>query len=167
LRVGAEQAFAYRASLRSNVPVERFEIVWNGEVAAALSTKPGEQAADVTGTLRVRTSPGPGARGVAASASAHDITVSGPGWLLLRAWSTAPDDDLLDVYPFATTSPIYVEVQGRSTCSAEAARYFLRWLDRLEAATRAHPDYRTERERDAVLADLARARRFYETCERQ
>jgi hypothetical protein len=92
--------------------------------------------------------------------------VAGPGWLLLRAWSPAPNDDLLDVYPFATTSPIYVDAGTRPRCSADAAQYFVRWVDRLDAATRARGDYRTEEERNAVLADIARARAFYDSCAR-
>jgi hypothetical protein len=156
--------FEYRASLRSNVPVERLELVWNGDVVATLSPPDGTRSADVTGTLRL-VAPGQ-APAVAAASPAPDraITVAGPGWLLLRAWSPAPHDDVLDTYPFATTSPIYVEVGGRGHCSAEAARYFLRWVDRLDAATRSHTGYRSEDERNAVLADIARARQRYETC---
>jgi hypothetical protein len=164
LRPDAEQVFAYRASLRSNVPVERFEIVWNGDVVSTLPLQPGGQAADLTGRLRAQPVAQQGGPSAGSSPSGHDITVSGSGWLLLRAWSPAPHDDVLDVYPFATTSPIYVETGGRRQRSPEAARYFLRWIDRLEAATRAHADYRTQEERDAVLGDIGRARTFYERC---
>jgi hypothetical protein len=172
LRVGAPepapeaklQPFTYRASLRSNVPVERLEIVWNGDVVATLAPKPDGRAADAIGTIRVKAGTEPGARGAASSPSGHEITVTGPGWLLLRAWSPAPSDEVLDVYPFATTSPIYVETGGRPRGASEAGRYFLRWIDRLEAATLAHPDYRTEEERNAVLGDIERARSFYQRC---
>ena len=103
------------------------------------------RAADVTGSLKVTDS----------------------GWLLLRAWNDGPAPEVLDVYPYATTSPVYVQVGGRVRRSREAAAYFLRWLDRIQAATEKEPSYRTAVERAAVLKDVARAREFYEQCRRE
>jgi hypothetical protein len=139
---GGRHDLAFRASLRSNVPVDHLEIVWNGEVVAALSPGADGRGADASGT----------------------VATHGSGWLVLRAWSRTPSDDLLDIYPFATTSPIYVSEGGGVYRSREAATYFLRWLDRLEAATRSHPAYRTPAEREQVLRDIGRARAFYEDC---
>ena len=130
----------YRATLRSNVPVDHLELIWNGAVAATVTMGPDRRAADVGGSL----------------------AVTGSGWLLLRAWNDGPHDDVLDIYPYATTSPVYVRVGDRIRRSPEAATYFLRWLDRIQAATARNPDYRTAAERAAVLADIARARTFYE-----
>jgi Tol biopolymer transport system component len=151
---------AYRASLSSNVPVDHLEIVWNGQVAATLSPGPNGRSADASGTVVLAGDDAPPAPG-------PFPVLRGSGWLVLRAWSGAPNDDVLDIYPFATTSPIYVSVGDRPYRSREAATYFLRWLDRIEAATRAHPGYRTAGERDAVLADVGRARAFYNDCARQ
>ncbi len=134
------QTLDYIATLRSNHPVDHLEVVWNGEVVARHAPKSG--VADVKGKL----------------------TVQGPGWLLLRTWNDRPHPHVLDVYPFATTSPVYVTMQGRSVRSRAAADYFLAWLDRVEQATLAHPDYRTPAERAAVLGDLRRARSVYEAC---
>jgi len=71
------------------------------------------------------------------------------------------------VYPYATTSPVYVEVADRSRRSREAASYFLRWLDRIQSATERNPSYRTDAERATVLGDVRRARQFYESCLRE
>jgi len=135
----------YRAALRSNVPVDHFELVWNGAVVASLNAGEHRRSADVSGS----------------------IDVSGSGWLLLRAWNDLSHPDVLDVYPYATTSPVYVHAGGRVRRSRDAATYFLRWLDRLRAATEQEPSYRTEDERAAVLQDVARAREFYEQCGRE
>src|SRR5688572_33114098 len=91
---------------------------------------------------------------------------SGSGWLLLLAWNAGPHPVMLDLYPFATTSPISVAVAERPRLSPDAGQYFLRWVDRMRAAAEANPDYRTPEERASVLADLARARTFYEECAR-
>jgi TolB protein len=132
----------YRAMLRSNFPVDHFELVSNGQVVAALNTGSDARSADVNGTL----------------------PVTGSGWLLLRAWNDAPDPGVMDIYPYATTSPVYVRVSDRPRHAREAGTYFLRWLDRIQTATEAHPGYRTGAERTAVLADIAHARTLYEQC---
>ena len=69
------------------------------------------------------------------------------GWLLLRAWNDEPDPDLMDIYRYATTSPIYVRVGDQPRRSRDAAPYFLRWLDRIQAATERNTSYRTTAER--------------------
>jgi TolB protein len=58
---------------------------------------------------------------------------------------------VLDLYPFATTSPIYVQVAGAVVRSQEDASYFLAWLNRVEEATRAHTAWNTPAEREEAL----------------
>ena len=135
----------YHASLRANFPVDRLELIWNGRVAARLNTGSDRRSADVSGTIAVPDS----------------------GWLLLRAWNDGPAADLMDIYPFATTSPIYVRVGDRPRRSRDAATYFLKWLDRIQAATEQNSNYRTPAERAAVLQDITQARVFYELCGRE
>ena len=89
------------------------------------------------------------------------LTVDESGWLLLRAWNDGPHPDVLDIYPWATTSPVYVQVGNDTRRSREAASYFLRWIDRIRDATEKNAQYRSTSERDAVLRDLERARGFY------
>jgi TolB protein len=130
----------YRATLRANFPVDHFELISNGRVVSSLEIGADRMAADVSG----------------------EIAVTGSGWLLLRAWNDGPDDGVLDIYPYATTSPVYVQVAGAVRRSADAARYFLRWVDRIQAATERNSAYRSDAERAAVLQDVGRARAFYE-----
>jgi hypothetical protein len=144
VRMSAPGALDYRATLRANFPVDHLELIWNGGVVATLNVGSDRRLADVRGHLPIETS----------------------GWLLLRAWNNDPDPDLMDIYRYATTSPIYVEVNDRPRRSRAAAEYFLQWIDRLESATRSNDSYRTSDERDLVLQDIARARSFYEQCRR-
>jgi TolB protein len=65
---------------------------------------------------------------------------------------------VLDLHPFASTSPIYVQVGDAPIRSREDAEYFLTWLDRLEAGIRAHTGWNTPAERDESLNTLAAAR---------
>ena len=132
----------YRANLRANFPVDHLEVVWNGQVVASLPTAADRRSAVASG----------------------EIAVADSGWLLLRAWNDGPEADVMDIYPYATTSPVYVRVAGRSRRSREAASYFLQWLDRIQAATAANSSYRTDAERGAVLRDVAQARTFYQQC---
>jgi hypothetical protein len=128
-----------RAELRSMVPVERFELVRNGEVVARLPLEPGGTAG------RAR----------------QEVEVGGSGWYLVRAFGPKAVHPVLDVQPFATTSPIYVTVAGEPVRSAADAAYFAAWIDRLIEAASAHPGYNTPDEKTAVLDLLGRARAVF------
>jgi hypothetical protein len=95
------------------------------------------------------------------------VNVTRSGWLLLRAWNDGPQPEVLDNYPYGTTSPVYVQVADQVRRSREAATYFLRWLDRIQAATEKDSSYRTAVERAAVMQDIGHAREFYEQCRRE
>jgi hypothetical protein len=86
------------------------------------------------------------------------IPVSQSGWLLLRARGDGPREPVLDLYPFASTSPVYVTVGGAPVRSDEDATWFVRWIDRVARAAAAHPAWNTAAERDSVLALIQRAR---------
>ena len=138
LSAGAH-ALPYRAALRANYPVDHLEIVWNGQVVARLDPQSATRGGFLDGTIPVDRS----------------------GWLVLRAWNDAPHANVLDIYPYATTSPIYVTVGNDGRHSTAAAAYFLSWLDRLETAAARSLAYRTEAERQAVREDLRKAKAFY------
>jgi len=128
-----------RATLASFVPVERFELVGSrGQVVRFAVHEDGmTAAADTT------------------------ITVQRSGWYTLRAWSTHSVYPVLDIYPFATTSPIYVTVGGQPVRSPEAAAYFIRWIDRLDAVARASTAWNSALERESTLRKFAEARTVF------
>jgi hypothetical protein len=128
-----------RVWLRSIVPLERLEVVVNGAVAASVPLTGDRSSADAT----VR------------------VPVMGSGWLVLRAYAEHARHPILDGYPFATTSPVYVTVGGAPVRSPEDARSFLDWIDRLRAFVERHPGFNTDAEKQAVLGRLAAARAVY------
>lgn len=127
---------AARVTLRSNVPVDHLEIVGNGRVVLEVPLSGTRTSADTM----VR------------------LPASRSGWWVLRARSERAIYPVLDLYPYATTGPIYVTVGGKPARSPEDAAYFLRWIDRIEATARASTDWNTDAERDDVLGKVARAR---------
>ena len=120
-----------RVSLRSSIPVERLEIVGNGRVLARF----GGTVTDTTVT----------------------VTVERNGWLLARAYSTTPRLPVLDLYPFASTSPVYVRHDSAPTSCRADAEYFLRWIDLLSARVRADTSWNTPSERERALSLISRA----------
>ncbi len=66
-----------------------------------------------------------------------------------------------DFLPFATTSPIYVTVDGQPARSPEDANFFLAWIDRLIQMASVHDAYNTADEKDAVLKTLGDARSVF------
>jgi TolB protein len=86
------------------------------------------------------------------------LDVAQSGWFVLRARAERPRLPVLDLYPFASTSPVYVEVGGAPTRSAEDAAWFTRWIARVDETARTHAAWNSPREREEALAQIARAR---------
>ncbi|MEE2692172.1 MAG: CehA/McbA family metallohydrolase [Pseudomonadota bacterium] len=131
---------SWSAEIRSIAPVDRVEIVVNGAVAVALPLSDDGRSA----------------------AGMGEIEVDGSGWVLLRAVSDKASPLVFDLYPYATTSPVYVTVGGKPVRSAADAGYFIKWIDRLIDFAQASEAWNTEAERAAVLDNFARARREFE-----
>jgi TolB protein len=129
----------YSAWLRSIVPVDHLQIVCNGKVARDLMLGNDRESSNAEG----------------------EIALSQSGWCSLRAWSEQAEHPVLDQFPYATTSPIYLGVAGAPAKSAEDAAYFVAWIDRLTEAARAHKDWNADREKAIVLEQLQRAREVY------
>jgi hypothetical protein len=128
----------YRVVLRSIVPVDHLELVQNGRVIKTFKPTGDRTRLDEVGKLRMEQG----------------------GWLVLRAWNDQAHPRVLDIYPYATTSPVYVT--GLPAPSAiEDARYFVTWLDRMIAAAEARTDYNDEEERRVTLDYLRSAREGY------
>ncbi|HZQ24556.1 MAG TPA: CehA/McbA family metallohydrolase [Terriglobales bacterium] len=139
LSTGAREV-PFTAWMRSIVPIEHLQVVCNGQVARDLKTSNGGVTANVQGTL----------------------PVSSSGWCVLRAWNEKPEYPVLDLYPYATTSPIYITVAGAALHAPEDATYFLAWIDRLSQAVNENKDWNTDAEKASVLDELSRARKIYE-----
>jgi TolB protein len=130
---------AYKIALRSPVAVDHLELVHNGKVEKAFALTGDRRTLDAAGELPVDTA----------------------GWLLLRAWNDGSDPQVLDIYPYATTSPVYLELPGGPPPAPQDAAYFAAWMDRVISEAAGRSDYRTARERQATLDYLRRARDHY------
>ncbi|HEX4799789.1 MAG TPA: CehA/McbA family metallohydrolase [Sphingomicrobium sp.] len=129
----------YRVALRSPVKVDHLELVQNGKVVKSFALGGDRRRLDAEGDLPVGTS----------------------GWVVLRAWNDGSDPEVLDIYPYATTSPIYFELPGGMPSDPQDAAYFVSWLDRVIADAGKRNDYRNDDERRAVLDYLRKARSHY------
>jgi hypothetical protein len=74
-----------------------------------------------------------------------------------RAYSDKPRLPVLDLYPFASTSPVYVKTDNAPTRCREDAEYFLRWIDVLSQRVRADTNWNTPAERESALTTISKA----------
>ena len=125
--------------LRSNVPVDHLEIIGNGKVVATVPVGADRMTA----------------------ADTVLVPVNGSGWYVLRAYSDRAELPVLDLYPFASTGPIYVRVGDEPVRSSDDAGFFVRWIERMEALTRASTAWNTPSERENTLRTLSGAREVF------
>jgi TolB protein len=133
----ASNTNTFRVAMRSIVPVDHLELVVNGEVVHELELGPDRTSFDGEGT----------------------ITLPPGGWVLLRAWNEGAHPDILDIYPYATTNPVWVE--GEVVPDRADAEYFMAWLDGTLAAADARTDWNNEAEERETLEYLRAARAKY------
>lgn len=133
----------FTARLRSIVPVEHAQLVCNGQVVRELTLNAQRDSLAASGTVPLRRS----------------------GWCVLRAFTAKAEYPILDNFVYATTSPIYVTVEGAPQRSPQDARFFEAWIDHLLGVTAAYPDWNSPAEKDGVLAMLRRARGVYQGLE--
>jgi TolB protein len=127
------------AWMRSIVPIDHLQVICNGDVVRDLKLSGDRQSADIN----------------------ESLPISRSGWCVLRAWSDKSEYPVLDLYPYATTSPIYISVAGSNPSRKEDAAYFVAWIDRMIQAAKSNQDWNTEREKTAVLSLLDYARNIY------
>jgi hypothetical protein len=140
IRVGnGTTKLTVKGRMRSIVAVDRVEIVMNGRVVDSLPLSADHKSASGTRTL----------------------TVNNSSWITLRAWSAHSQAPILDIYPFATTSPVYITVGGRPQRSWRDIQSFIAWTSRLAAAAEAHTGYNSPEEKAHVLDQINRARSEY------
>jgi Tol biopolymer transport system component len=136
VRLEKKQEVRFSAEMNSVVPIDHLQIVCNGKVARELSLDSDRSSAHVDGSISLEAS----------------------GWCVLRAFSDKAEYPILDLYPYATTSPVYVSVAGAPVRNGADAAYFAAWIDRLIAAARSNTSWNTEAEKESVLSTLQEAR---------
>ena len=145
----------FTAALRSIVPVDKVEVVCNGAVVKTISSA--DEASAPTQTIK-------DSQGHAATTSldvSGTVPIAKSGWCVLRAYSDHAEEPIMDIYPYGTTSPLYVTVAGEKPRSPEDARFFSKWIERVREDAGVHPDYNTPQEREHVLKVLDEAAGVY------
>jgi len=136
----SETGVPFTARLRSIAPMDHLEVVYNGKVVKSLELQGMRDSADVIGSLPLKDS----------------------GWCVLRASSDAAVDGVLDAYAYATTSPVYVTIDGKAARSPEDAKYFSAWIDRVIESTSRYPDWNSPAEKEYVLKKLTDAKTIFD-----
>jgi hypothetical protein len=131
---GSRPTRPVRVSLRAPFPVDRLELVQNGRVVKQFRLTGERMAFDWTG----------------------DVKLAPGGWVVLRAYNEKPNPWVLDLYPYATTSPVYFEAPPPP--APEDAAYFVAWMDRVVEAANARGGWNSEQEKADTLTYLNAAR---------
>lgn len=124
------------ASLLSRIPVERIEIVVNGEIVAD--------------------QPAAGGREVRLE---RDIEITESGWIAAR--TSGGPKTFAGFHPFAHTGPVYVRVPGTSHRRAEAIGSLMDELSRSMRTIAKSFRFRNDAERALAVGKFEQARRAY------
>ena len=126
-----------KVALRAPFPVDRLELVQNGRPILSFALEGDRTRFDWSG----------------------DVDFDAGGWVLLRAFNEKLHPWVLDLYPYATTSPVYFE--GPAPAAPEDAAYFVAWMDRVIEAAQARGGWNDEQEKADTLAYLDAARQKF------
>lgn len=129
-----------RAAVRSIVPLDHLQIVVSGKVVREIELAGDRTSADFSGSIPVEKS----------------------GWIVLRAWSKNPAYPILDLYPYGSTSPVYINVDNLPVRSPEDVAYFILWIDRIIEDASKRTDYNTQAEKEKTMKTLQDGRAVFE-----
>jgi len=128
----------YEVALRSPVAIDHLEFVQNGKVVKPFALTGDRHHFDDAG----------------------EIALDG-GWVLLRAWNDGADPLVQDLYPYATTNPVWVGGKQRTASAPQDAKYFADWLTDTLKLIEARDDFNDANERRITLDYIRNARDRY------
>ncbi|MDB5391150.1 MAG: hypothetical protein JWM11_6796 [Planctomycetaceae bacterium] len=138
LTLETARAVRVRGLATSQFPMEKVELVYNGQVIAAATLATDKLSAKLESAIKLERS----------------------GWLSFRVSGPGHADHSVSTLD-AHTSPIYVTVAGKPTGSREDATYFLKWIDRLSLAIRVRDRIPDAQLRKQVQDQFEAARAIY------
>lgn len=127
------------AEMHSIVPVDHLQVICNGKVTRELALDGDRMSARSEGAIPLESS----------------------GWCVLRAFSDKAEYPILDLYPYATTSPVYVSIAGAPVQNQADAAYFVAWINRLISGVQSNASWNSEEEKQSVLSMLQAAKAKY------
>ncbi len=150
VKLNGAKNVSFSASLRSIVALDHWELVCYGAKAT-----PGSSGPYFVQELKMDESR-------EAGEASGEVTMEKSGWCLVRASSDTSKYPILDNYVYATTSPIYVTVDGKKPSSHDDAEYFVAWMDRTMAMASKYAYWNSEDEKEVAMKRLKAAREIYE-----
>lgn len=138
IQIAGPRKLQVKASARSQFPLAKVELIYNGQVVATLPVDKDDRTALLD----------------------QPVNIDRSGWLALRASGPGHPDSPAPAL-FAHTAPIYLEVAGAPVRSRADAQFFLTWLDGLEVMFRTRDRAPTEELRQHVQGQFAKARAVY------
>lgn len=135
--------FDVRLEVSSIAPLERVELIVNGEVVEDWGERYFAESAERS------------SRALSAT-----VALPGSGWIAARAIGP-PSRYVGDDFPFAQTSPVYIVRDGVTYTSPEDARFLLETIDALWERVEQRDSFHTEAEREAYRAGIEQARAVY------
>jgi hypothetical protein len=131
-----------QASMATQVPVDRVEVIVNGRVAESRPAA-GRTTLEFTSRLPLERS----------------------SWVALRALGPAHRLVLNDTEAFAHTSPVYVAVAGKPVRELDDVRFYRDWIERLIARTEKTGRFASDQRRAEVVALFRKALDWYRAAE--
>jgi len=125
----------YQIALRSPVAIDHLELVQNGNVVKTFALTGDRHRFDDSG----------------------EIALEG-GWVLLRAWNDGADPLVQDLYPYATTNPVWVGGVQRTVSARRDAGWFADWLTDTLKLIEARDDFNDANDRRITLDYIRNAR---------
>lgn len=127
--------FSFTTRVDSHLPVDRIEIVVNGEVVATKENRGGKGSFEFKGKLKIDGSAWVAARAYSSHLFPTQAHLTGSGSPL-----------------FAHTSPVYISVDGQPRTSTKSAAYLLKICDQTIAWAKTQANYHNETQRQEVVA---------------
>lgn len=138
--IGGGAGVTVRFEVTSITPLEKAELVFNGEVVQELLFEGDRKTMTFEDTFYPE----------------------GSGWYHLRVNGVPEERFPLDIpYAFVLTNPVWVIADGVPVRSVQAADYGIAWIDKLHAMAEEWPGWRSQREKDHVYAQFEEARDVY------
>jgi hypothetical protein len=128
-----------KAQVWSIVPLSRVVIYRNGGIWREVPLNADSRGARIQETVRIDES----------------------SWFSLTAEGPARSHPVDALFPQAATSAVRVYVGSQKIRNRESAKYFIRWIDKLQAMAETSPGWRSEKERNHVFDQFREAREIY------
>ena len=140
LELKAGDRLDIEASATSFLPMEKLEVVMNGNVVAQAEASGDKMSVAVS----------------------KEISIESGAWLAARVRGPFDRHVVNDTYLYAHTSPVYCKVNGQDARLRDDGRFFVSWIDQLIDMARERGKYASEEQQQEVIELFRKGRAYYE-----